>query len=233
VAEALGYQVDWDAESRVVLCYPKGTEKPDVSNVISYVKGQPVEQPPVEEQPEETLTAAVGSMKELYDKAKPLDGESFSFSGWNFDPGIQKSLQEGWDWLNVANPVIQKVNVSDLKPNGILMGGRGGNIIHDVKVTKDGITITATSPGSILPSFYLVEEGNVVRYRGGGGYMGTETGTLTEQAKYILGGGKYTPGDPYSNPPDLTKVTHILFEFGGEMLLVENPLYNSIHRNNP
>jgi len=86
VAEALGYQVDWDAESRVVLCYPKGTEKPDVSNVISYVKGQPVEQP--EEQPEETPTAPVGSMKELYDKAKPINGKPFSFSGWNFNPGI-------------------------------------------------------------------------------------------------------------------------------------------------
>jgi len=54
VAEALGYQVDWDAENSIVLCYPKGTNKPDISNVVGHIKGQaPVtsvqpEQPSVE-----------------------------------------------------------------------------------------------------------------------------------------------------------------------------------------
>lgn len=91
-------------------------------------------------------------------------------------------------------------------------------------VIKDGITITAINPGRWVPFFYLVEEGKVARYKGGG-YMGTETGTLTKDVKYILGG-EY---DPYSNspytPPDLTKVTHIMFEFAREILLVKNPLY--------
>ena len=220
VAEALGYQVAWDAENSIVLCWPKGTEKPDVSKVVGYLKDQPAEQPPVEEQPVEPPVSPVGGIKELYDKARPLEGEPFSFSNWNFDLGVRKSLQEGWDWLNVSNPVIQKINVNDLKPNGILMGGRGGDIIHDMKVAKDGITITATCPGSILPSFYLVEEDNKVRYKGGGGYMGSETGTLTCDVKYI---GR---GPINSLPtPDLTKITHIMFEFAGEILLVENPLY--------
>lgn len=40
VAEALGYQVDWDAANQVVICWPKGTEKPDFAAVIDHLKGQ-------------------------------------------------------------------------------------------------------------------------------------------------------------------------------------------------
>lgn len=220
VAEALGYEVSWDAENSVVLCWPKGAEKPDVNNLISYVKGQIVEQPSVEE-PVETPTVPEGNTKELYDKAKPLNGEPFNFTGWNFDSGIQKSLQDFWN-LSDINPVIQEVTVSDLKPNGIVIGrpGQGRDIIHDLKVITDGVTVTATTPGKSMPGFYLVEENNVVRYRGGGGYMGEYTGTLTQDVKYI---GR-RPINPLPTP-DLTKVTHILFESSGELLLVENPLY--------
>ncbi|MCG8402401.1 MAG: copper amine oxidase N-terminal domain-containing protein [Firmicutes bacterium] len=220
VAEALGYQVTWDAENSIVLCWPKGTEKPDVSKVVGYVKGQPVEQPPAEEQPVEPLVNPVGGIKELYDKAKPFEGEPFSFSNWNFHPGIQENMQFGWDLSNDLNAVIQKVSVGNLKPNGILMGGNKGIIIHDIQVDKNEITITATDLSRVLPLFYLVEEDNVVRYRGGGGYMGSETGTLTCDVKYI---GR---GPINSLPtPDLTKITHIMFEFAGEILLIQNPLY--------
>lgn len=216
VAEALGYQVDWDAQNGIVLCWPKGTEKPDISEVVNHLDGK---QPPVEEQPE----TPVGSTEELYKKAKPLDGKPFSFADWNFAPGVQKSLQDGWDWSNIKNPVIQEVTVADLKPNGIEIGGKKGHrgdIIHDLRVTPDGVTVTATNPGKAMPRFYLVEEGKVVRYRGGGGYMGEVTGTLTQDVQYIHGS-----GDSFYTTPDLTKVTHIMFEFSDELLLVENPLY--------
>ena len=210
VAEALGYEVAWDAENGIVLCWPKGAEKPDVSNIIDYIGGQPVEEPV------ETPTVPEGNTKELYDKAKPLDGEAFSFAGWNFDPAIQKSLQDFWD-LSGYKPVIQSITVDDLKPNGIKMDGQ---IIHDLQVTAGGVTVTATTSGKAMPGFYLVEENNVVRYSGGGGYMGEYTGTLTEDVKYI---GR-SPNNPLPTP-DLTKITHILFEYGGELLSVENPLY--------
>ncbi|WP_449241490.1 stalk domain-containing protein [Desulfoscipio gibsoniae] len=210
VAEALGYEVAWDAANGVVLCWPKGGEKPDVSDVIDYIGGQPVEEPV------ETPAVPEGNTKELYDKAKPLDGEAFSFAGWNFDPGVQKSLQDFWD-LSGYKPVIQSITVDDLKPNGIKMDGQ---IIHDLQVTKGGVTVTATTSGKAMPGFYLVEENNVVRYSGGGGYMGEYTGTLTEDVKYI---GR-SPNNPLPTP-DLTKITHVLFEYGGELLLVENPLY--------
>ncbi len=118
------------------------------------------------------------------------------------------------------NPVIQEITVADLRPNGIKVGEGIGIIIHDMKVTKDGITITATDPSRSLPRFYLVEENKVVRYEGGGGYLGQETGTLTQDVKYI---GR-SPNNPLPTP-DLTKVTHILFECGGEMLNIQNPIY--------
>lgn len=40
VAEGLGFQVDWDAATRTVICWPAGTEKPDVSAVQQYVEKQ-------------------------------------------------------------------------------------------------------------------------------------------------------------------------------------------------
>ncbi|WP_051273694.1 stalk domain-containing protein [Desulfotruncus alcoholivorax] len=224
VAEALGYQVDWDAKNQVVLCWPKGAEKPDVSSVIGYIGKL---QPPVDTIPVNPPAPSViptGSMPELFKKAKPLEGKPFSFAGWKFDPSIQESLQLEWD-LSKESPVIQEATVDDLKPNGIKMGKGDGIIIHDLNVTKDGVTITATNSSYFVPHFYLVEEGNVVRYRGGGGYMGKETGKLTYSPNEIPGG-EYKPGsNPPFTPADLTKVTHILFEFGGELLNVKNPIY--------
>lgn len=37
VAEGLGYQVDWDAATQTVICWPAGEAKPDVSAVQKYV----------------------------------------------------------------------------------------------------------------------------------------------------------------------------------------------------
>jgi len=52
VAESLGYIVDWDPKyPDVVLCYPKGTEKPDVSTVIKQIGGElPQEEPTVKQE---------------------------------------------------------------------------------------------------------------------------------------------------------------------------------------
>lgn len=38
VAEALGYDVEWDERSQTVMCWPKGDVKPDVSTVKHYIK---------------------------------------------------------------------------------------------------------------------------------------------------------------------------------------------------
>ncbi|AEG14464.1 copper amine oxidase-like domain-containing protein [Desulfofundulus kuznetsovii DSM 6115] len=218
VAEALGYQVEWDASLGLVVCWPRGEEKPDLSAVKQYLN----EQKPAEEPAEEPVEPVnpVGTLKELLAKAKPIEGKPFSFSSWKFDPEIQERLQRFWS-DDETGPVIQEVSVSELHPNGIKVGRE--EIIHDVKVAKDSVTITASDPGRSLPFFYLVEEGNVVRYEGGGGYMGKETGTLSVPVEHIRA---WTPDGMQTLPPvDLTKVTHIMFEFGGEILLVKNPLY--------
>lgn len=37
VAEGLGFEVDWDPVNHIVICWPKGEPKPDLSNVKKYV----------------------------------------------------------------------------------------------------------------------------------------------------------------------------------------------------
>jgi hypothetical protein len=38
VANALGYQVDWNAQYKIVIIWPNGTTEPDISNVIGQTK---------------------------------------------------------------------------------------------------------------------------------------------------------------------------------------------------
>ena len=44
VAEGLGYEVGWDADNQLVICWPKGQPKPDITAVIEYVQEQKQEQ---------------------------------------------------------------------------------------------------------------------------------------------------------------------------------------------
>jgi hypothetical protein len=41
VAEALGYQVDWNAQYQIVIIWPNGTPEPDISNVITQAQQKP------------------------------------------------------------------------------------------------------------------------------------------------------------------------------------------------
>ena len=50
VAEALGYQVEWDEKTQTVVCWPKGEPKPDVSKVMDYLQKQEEKQPPVQQE---------------------------------------------------------------------------------------------------------------------------------------------------------------------------------------
>ncbi|MFZ5631732.1 MAG: copper amine oxidase N-terminal domain-containing protein [Bacillota bacterium] len=56
VAEGLGYQVDWDGATQVVICWPAGETKPDVSAAVDYLNG--VVQPPAVQG--ETFTTRAG-----------------------------------------------------------------------------------------------------------------------------------------------------------------------------
>jgi len=66
VAEALGYQVDWLPENNIVLCYPKGAEKPDLSAVIEHITGQA----PVQ--------SSIKEVTDLTGKGEPITGEPWA-----------------------------------------------------------------------------------------------------------------------------------------------------------
>jgi len=45
VAQALGYQVEWDAQNSVVLCWPRGAEKPDIGSVLEHIGSTAADEP--------------------------------------------------------------------------------------------------------------------------------------------------------------------------------------------
>ena len=66
VAEALGYDVQWDAKDNVVLCYPKGTTPPDINKVVQYVQNNPAPvvtppQPVTDNPPAQTTQPTTGT----------------------------------------------------------------------------------------------------------------------------------------------------------------------------
>jgi hypothetical protein len=62
VAEALGYQVDWDPVNNIVICWPKGTEKPDVKPIIDHL----------DKLPGDKIIDVRNSTQTLGDKAKQI-----------------------------------------------------------------------------------------------------------------------------------------------------------------
>ena len=49
VAEGLGFTVEWDKANQLAICYPAGTQKPDISKVLQEIKkGEPVATKPRE-----------------------------------------------------------------------------------------------------------------------------------------------------------------------------------------
>jgi len=210
VAEALGYQVAWDPQNKVVLCWPKGEEKPDVSGVIAYVTGEEPEPEP-EPEPEEPEIPQ-GSADELIAKAKPFEGEPFDFNKYWVDPDWKEKALEGTEAMYVT--------VDDLVPNGIRMDG--SVVLHNVKVTPEGITMTVTSKSRFTPHIFLVEEGNLVRYHVQAAPMSKDTTTVTQEARDIFGFDEYLNELPQ---PDLTKMPEIIFYIGDSNIIVKNPIY--------
>lgn len=198
VAEALGYQVDWDATNRIVLCYPKGQEKPDISKVIEYLGGQ---QKPT------------GTIDEIVAKATPFQGKPFNFEGWNFAPGWAESMQYEPMTNRKLDLKYQKVTVDELRQmNGIRVGDK--YVVYDVKVTEKGVETTQFISSNFAPPLMLVEKGNVVRYIVPGN---VPAGTYFIE-KESFSGGTYENPLP---PPDMSKVTGVMFEYTDRLLYVE------------
>ncbi|MEG6617487.1 copper amine oxidase N-terminal domain-containing protein [Peptococcaceae bacterium 1198_IL3148] len=216
VAEALGYQVAWDATNGMVIAYPAGQEQPDISTVVDFVGGQLPKVPEVPEVPVQPQVPT-GTIDEIVAKAMPFSGQPFSFDGWNFAEGWEESLQYDPMTREKINLKFQKVTVDELRQsNGIHIGDT--SVIHDVKITDEGVYTTQSSIYHTGLGFILVEEGNIIRYNySTNPDMQGTTETTFAAKKHIRGG-------TYKNPlptPDMNKVTGVLFQYGDKLLHVD------------
>ncbi|MGB9825322.1 MAG: copper amine oxidase N-terminal domain-containing protein [Desulfofundulus sp.] len=112
VAEALGYQVDWDPKLNLVICWPKGEPEPDLSAVKQYLNEQKPEEPQVP-----------GINKPIVD----LKG--------------QGEVMEGFYNYSALDPnqKIVYVTMDDIKAHAYDMGD--GAFVKDVRITKDKIYV--------------------------------------------------------------------------------------------
>ncbi len=124
VAEALGYEVAWDGENNVVLCYPKGTEKPDITNVIEYIGGELPQEEGLEEQPVE------GSKIDL-SKVRPFvpDGTMASL-GYGDDYYWEKIMASWVKGEGPENQDLMYITLDEINSgNGVRVGN---NVIFHI-----------------------------------------------------------------------------------------------------
>lgn len=135
VAEALGYQVDWDASLGLVICWPKGEPKPDLSAVKQYLNEQKPKEPQVP-----------GINKPIVD----LKG--------------QGEVMEGFYNYSALDPnqKIVYVTMDDIKARAYKVGER--NIVKDVRVTPEKIYVDWYSGGGVAFNV-LLAEGKLLRNR--------------------------------------------------------------------
>jgi hypothetical protein len=206
VAEALGYQVAWDAENNIVLCWPRGIERPDVSNVIKYVKGQPpvatdrVNPPVIPEQPKADV--------------RP-------FSGVSLDPDDYEA-HGGWaipHEFKQPGASIMYVTVDELRQKPVKLGNDedGYMIFYDVQVTKDKVYVTQAGSGLTPVPIVLAKGNDVSVQRAYGPLIKYQSNPFT-QSYYVS-----LEADP--SPTKIEDVTHIMLLFGNQVLAVQNPLY--------
>jgi hypothetical protein len=137
VAEALGYQVDWDPKlPNVVLCYPKGAEKPDITGVLEYVKVPVTPQPPV-------------------------TGETRPFSGKPLNPNnyvVAERKAIPYEF-KLPGASIMEITVDELRQKPVAMND--GTIIYDVNVQKDMVYVKQAYHG-LIPAVLVLAKGNDV-----------------------------------------------------------------------
>jgi len=218
VAEALGYEVAWDPQNKVVVCWPKGEEKPDYSGILEYV-GQQNPTPPTNQWP----TTTEGIM-ELINKAKEPEWESWGPEDFSYiDPAIKQRIFNG---TYTTGPRVMRLTVNDLKPNGIRLFET--RALMDMKVSKEGVTLSVAVPqkGAVaMPGMCLIEEGNKIRYM----YPAEAVfGPVVETRLYKTS--EFFGYDEKDNelppPPDMTRIPKVLVYYGeGTAFIIDNPIY--------
>lgn len=240
VAEGLGYQVDWDEASGLVICWPRGEPRPDadIAKVKEFVGQKPPATTQVFTRP--AKYGEWGAKSEEYRKqqediavqyakaARPFAGQPWDKSGWRFVDSLDFS--GSWEIMKFSS-------INDLKPNGVNLGetdrSRGGvMVLLDLWVESDAIYIKAANAGGgepVSPDMWLVEPGNLVRYSVGSpySYLGNPF-VHRYDLNWILWSDEGVPHKGWADG----KVHHIdefqgfLFEYGGDRVLyVPNPVH--------
>jgi hypothetical protein len=240
VAEALGYEVEWSPDDKLVVCWPKGQPRPDadIAKVKGYVEGlKPVGQVFTKPagygewsaQSKEYRQQQVDVAVELAKKAKPFAGVPWDKSGWKFANSLDFS--GSWEFMRLGS-------VGDLKPNGVNLGDQdpreGIMVILDLWVEGDAVYVKEAGgdyvggPGACI--MWLVEPGNLVRYDVGDPYSYLGNPFIHKyNLKWVCWAAD--DGIPHMGWAD-GKVHHIdefpafLFSYGCERVLyVPNPAY--------
>ncbi len=139
VAEALGYQVDFI--DGLVVCYPVGAEKPDVSAIKAYIGKPTTPEPPVVN-PGQKGVVEVGKI------GQPATAFPWAKNEEYLDNGV-------------------KIKFEDLKNGNVYrLGQYGGNYkVLDMTVTPETIKVKQEINEPIGLTVYLIDEDNTVRQR--------------------------------------------------------------------
>lgn len=105
VAEGLGYQVQWDAATQTVVCWPAGQPEPDVSGAVSYLNGQQAQQNPQQNQPGQSQPITSLSDDEIkqmqsYPTFSGSSGSYISFDQMQADPKDQEYANDVYKMFN-------------------------------------------------------------------------------------------------------------------------------------
>lgn len=235
VAEALGYEVDWDPQDRLVICWPKGQPRPeeDVAKVKERILSLgpaftvPVSIAKWQSMPKEYKQRQWEIAEALAKAAKPYAGQPWDKSKWR--------LNNSWGAKD-GEKIMMLGSVNDLKPNGVNLGGidseDGVMVLLDLWIEGDAVYIKAANadmgePSS--PDMWLVEPGNLVRYEVGDpySYLGNPfihrydlkwVGWVDEEGLPHLG---WADGKTHH----IDEFPGFLFEYGDWYLYVPNPAY--------
>jgi len=218
VAEALSYQVGWDSGNNAVICWPKGTEEPDISNVVGYVNGESPKQPVVEEPVTPTVP-----------EQPPVNTDDVvQFSGESLNPDDYKVISDRkaipYEFKQPGASIMY-VTVDELRQKPVKLGNdeEGYMIFYDVKVTEDRVYVTQADSGSseFAPAPLVLATGNNVSVQ--------RDNTLVKYNENPFTHGYYVSleADP-GGGTKIENVTHIMLLYYNQILAVKNPLYKGV-----
>lgn len=198
VAEGLGYVVEWKPPD-IVLAYPEGAERPDISTVEQYI-GQDIS---VREQGQR-----------IWDQAKPFEAELRLPEKYTGPYGRQ-----------LPDEPVMEVTLEELREKGVQMDGIAVilDLWVDEKENKLYVKQARLTDNPRPMPVKIVEEGNLVRLE-----LSIAPKPHDQNPFVYDYDGKYTTGNdengaPYPESFDLTKAQGFLFWGSEENLYVPNP----------